>query len=527
MKKQSKKAIIYCRVSSERQRREGGGLESQEQRCRQHCISKEYGEPVMVFTDSFTGGGDFMRRPGMSALMVYLDSNPLDDHVVVFDDISRLARDVVSHVALRTAFDKRGVEIDCPNFNFGDSAESELVEIIMAAQSQYHRKSNTRQVIQKQKARLELGCWSFHAPKGYQMEKTEHGKIAFPNDISRYLKEGLEGFASKRFTKLIELARFWRQKGVFPKRRPAEKYLDTTKKYVLNSFYAGFIEYPKWEVSRRIGKHEAIISPGILKLNENRIKKEERGYKIREELNPSFPLRGLVCCSSCGSKLRGYKSKSKTGKLHAYYDCGNRKCELKFKTIKGDLIHDGYRDLVTHYKPREGLLEVIEGLFDEVWNDEMKDVDKLNKKLLLEKEKIEGEIRSYTDEAMRSSNQVVKDQYHKRIAEKAEELNSIEGDIERKPNYDIPYRTSLNQIRGMIESPYQIWLNADVKQKHELFSFMFNGFLEYEHGVGYRTPEKTCLIRLFNQFESGHSLDVEMGGLEPPCKKEAFKRLHI
>ena len=36
------KALIYCRVSSERQKTEGHGLDSQEQRCRLYCEQKGY-----------------------------------------------------------------------------------------------------------------------------------------------------------------------------------------------------------------------------------------------------------------------------------------------------------------------------------------------------------------------------------------------------------------------------------------------------------------------------------------------------
>jgi ribosomal protein L21E len=35
----------------------------------------------------------------------------------------------------------------------------------------------------------------------------------------------------------------------------------------------------------------------------------------------------------------------------------------------------------------------------------------------------------------------------------------------------------------------------------------------YELEKGYRTPEKSCIYKLFDQFESGNSVDVEMGGV--------------
>jgi len=121
------KALIYCRVSSERQKNEGHGLESQEHRCREYCTSKGY-QVDKVFYDSVSGGGDFMNRPAMSQMLAYIDANIHDTYVVIFDDLSRFARDVVFHIKLRNAFESRGVTRECLNFNFDDTPEGEMIE---------------------------------------------------------------------------------------------------------------------------------------------------------------------------------------------------------------------------------------------------------------------------------------------------------------------------------------------------------------------------------------------------------------
>ena len=72
-KTEARAALIYCRVSSTKQRLQGSGLESQEQRCRVYADEKGYAVEA-VFPDDVSGGGDFMRRPGMVALLSYLDA---------------------------------------------------------------------------------------------------------------------------------------------------------------------------------------------------------------------------------------------------------------------------------------------------------------------------------------------------------------------------------------------------------------------------------------------------------------------
>ena len=70
----------------------------------------------------------------------------------------------------------------------------------------------------------------------------------------------------------------------------------------------------------------------------------------------------------------------------------------------------------------------------------------------------------------------------------------------------------------MIKNPYNIWDKSDIKRKQELFFFIFDALLEYDKEKGYRTPQKTCLTRLFERFDSSNSAYVEMGGIEPPSK---------
>ena len=81
------KAVIYCRISSKTREIEGHGLESQESRCREYAEAKGYSVEAM-FPDTITGGGDFMNRPGMVALLSFLDAQPNQSYIVIFDDLN-------------------------------------------------------------------------------------------------------------------------------------------------------------------------------------------------------------------------------------------------------------------------------------------------------------------------------------------------------------------------------------------------------------------------------------------------------
>jgi site-specific DNA recombinase len=251
------KALIYCRVSTTKQKLLGSGLESQEHRCRQYAENKGY-DVEMVFPDDASGGGDFMRRPGMVALLAFLDAQTGKDYVVVFDDLKRLARDVEFHIKLRRELAVRNARIECLNFSFEDTPEGKFVETIIAAQGELEREQNRRQVKQKMKARVEKGYWVFHAPVGYKFATDRiHGKLLVPNEpVAEILREALNGYANGRFRSQAEVQRFLESKPEFPKDKPTGWKIrpwKITKSTTQSDLCGAMCNQRKWGVSLRRG----------------------------------------------------------------------------------------------------------------------------------------------------------------------------------------------------------------------------------------------------------------------------------
>ena len=88
---EQQKAVIYCRVSDPTQLTRGSGLASQETRCRDYAKYRGY-EVVEVFHEKGLTGA-LLNRIQMQNMLRYL-SKQKQEHVVIIDDISRLARDL-------------------------------------------------------------------------------------------------------------------------------------------------------------------------------------------------------------------------------------------------------------------------------------------------------------------------------------------------------------------------------------------------------------------------------------------------
>ncbi len=136
-----KKAVIYCRVSTSAQTKRGDGLGSQKTRCLEYARAKGY-RVVETFLDDASGG--LIDRPGMKAMLSFMKESATG-HVVLIDDISRLARGVKAHIELRAAISLAGGVLESPTVEFGDDADSELQEYILATVAQHQRRKNAEQ----------------------------------------------------------------------------------------------------------------------------------------------------------------------------------------------------------------------------------------------------------------------------------------------------------------------------------------------------------------------------------------------
>lgn len=343
---------------------EGHGLESQEHRCRDFADQKGY-EVEKVFRDSFTGGGDFTKRPAMSEMLSYIDSKPYNRYVVIFDDLKRLARDVEQHLGLKKAFEMRKVRVECPNFAFSDSPEGQYVETIMAAGAQLEREQNRRQVLQKMKARLEIGCWCFPAvPQGYVYKKDPvYGMIpVIDQSKGTIIREALEGYASGRFLGQEDVRLFLQEKDLFGG-KPV--YLAYVKRILTNVFNAGYVEYAPWEVSRRLGKHEALIDLQTYEKIQERLSTKTTTH-VKNFLNEDFPLRSFVVCNDCRQPMTASWSTGSSAKF-AYYRCKTKNCNERNKSIPKKVIEKQFEEILGRIKPSSAMLILVKVIVADVW----------------------------------------------------------------------------------------------------------------------------------------------------------------
>tara|TARA_X000000950_G_scaffold225849_2_gene272448 strand:+ start:641 stop:2323 length:1683 start_codon:yes stop_codon:yes gene_type:complete len=513
---QPTKALIYCRVSTKKQL-QGAGLSSQEHRCRQYCEAKNYSVEA-VFPDDASGGGDFMKRPGMVALLQYLDAHARERFVVVFDDLRRYSRDIEFHFRLRREMEDRHATRECLNFNFDDTPEGLIHEGFVTLTGHYERLVNYRQSRQKSIARLEQGfCVQSIPPIGYRYEKASMGgKMLVRNEPdASVVQELLEGYASGRFASQAEVTRFINNHPTFPTRNATKKMTQyTVVKMLRQPLYAGLVGSAKFGVPTRPGHHDGLVSIETFQRIQDRL--DGRSYAApRIDIAEDFPLRSAVCCAECDTPLTGGWSKGKY-KKYPYMFCRQKGCSQYGKTIPRGKIEGEFEELLAAMQPTQGLVDVATAMFRDVWDRQAEQSAAMSAALKRDIKKIEEKITQTIDAVVEATNPRVVSAYEKRI--EGLEMDKL-ALLEKSQNLGkprAPFGELLELSLRFLSNPCTIWKKGGYELRQIVLRLVFPGHLQYSRKEGFRTPKISLPFKALGAFSGVKNEMVPRGRIELP-----------
>ena len=503
------KALIYCRVSSERQVKEGHGLDGQERNCRRYAELKGY-EVVEVFRDEGVSGG-LIDREGMERMLDFLVAQGRgDEYVILIDDIKRLARDLIGHFTLRKAIQSRGARLESPSHKFGDEPEDVFVESIMAATAEYERNQNKRQVKNRMRARLEAGYWPFYQPPGYTYAKVPgHGKLLVRKEPDAgIIAEALEGFASGRFATRPDVQRFLETSDFKPEANRKTQFREFVHRLLDREVYAGFVSYPAWNVTTRKGHHEPLISPETFEKIQERLRARQH-VPARKDLDKDFPLRGFVLCADCKKPYTASWTRGRSG-LYPYYRCTTEGCESSQKSVRAEQVHADLESMLAKLRPRDGLLEVVRRRLLDHWEQRKLDVEAIRKRRQARIDAIEKEIAGYLAAIDKCSSPIVL----KRIEEQIQVLEAkkvrLGGRITKPKEGDYDFGTALDLVLGFVKNPLAVWQAGDLSRKRLVLRLVFDEPLVYDRETGFGTATFSLPINLACVLELDEMEMVEM-----------------
>jgi len=511
------KAIIYCRVSSERQVREGNGLDTQERRCSIYATNQGY-KIVKVFRDEGESGGLF-DRPAMQEMIVYLDKFKFEKFIIVFDDLKRFARDLSVHLRLKSELISRGAILKCPNFNFDDSPEGRLLENISASTSQYERETNRRQVMQKMKTRIDSGYWPFCYPPGLINKKDPiHGKILIPHEpFASIFKEAIENYRDGVLNTLEQVQHFINMKYKEKEVNKKPISISGTQNILTNILYAGWIEYKPWNVPLRKGKHTGFITKETYDAVQEKLFSKSKA-SLRKDYNEDFPLRGFIICPECKKPMTAAWHSGRN-KKYPYYHCKQLGCPLKDKVVLKYTLEEEFKALIDDLKPNEDAFSLIKEVLLDIWENRDQ-VEENNKIIFLQEiNKLEGKKKQFIDRISSSSNELLINEYEIELQKILKEKEDLEKQLPKKVYSRENFGTACGIVFNYMIDPVRMWQSKNYQDKRLLLEMYFEEKLIYKLNEGLGTANLACLPKLLCTKETSKNHLVEMAGIEPASEK--------
>ncbi len=361
--KPRKRAVIYCRVSTDKQEIDGESLEYQEAKCRGYAELHDI-EVITVLREAKSGFIHYSLREKLT-LARQLVRDGLANTIIVWD-LRRFSRNFVHSAMIFEEIESRGGEIVSVSENIDNSLTGKLVRSILAWSAESEREKIVEYANRHWQARLAQGLpmGTGRAPYGWQWtdkDKTryqinrEEAMVRF-SIFTMFIQEdmSLRAIAHKLTEDGIlppAKARGWKVKGAVWRPSTIHKILVATENIgIVTICKTKKVTTASGSETRRPNGLEKTIPgaipaiiPGELyelaqyKLRHNRIDKSRIHHKPED-----FLLKSHIACKTCGYRM-GSVYRFFAGAAHAYYRC--RKFYSKydrcpdFPEIKADKVN--------------------------------------------------------------------------------------------------------------------------------------------------------------------------------------------
>lgn len=421
------KALIYCRVSTEEQAREGYSLDAQEKFCRNYAESNGY-HVTGVFRDEGKSGTN-LNRPALQELLAKCQQDKSIELVIV-QETDRLARNTQDHLAVRAILKKAGAKlVSVAQPMLDDSPEGRMIDTILASVNQFQSDINSRKVKKGMQEKFDSGIWPQQAPLGF-MNKTVSERRIVVSDPERWhlVKTGLKMYLSGNYSAL-EIAERLYKKGL---RSRTGKMISNSImiKMLRNPFYAGVMN---WNGQVKDGSHRSMIS-----MKEHRqilaIIDTHNLHACRRRKH-SFLLNGFIFCDLCGQRYTAEKHRK--GKCVDYYHCAarSRKHSNKGQNIE---VKDLEKQIVEQFKGIQFSQDFIDRIATKVrrfYEERKSETDSskrvlLNRKMHIEQKRQTAEEKLIAGTLTDADFGRIRDRYKVELENIHEEIDELEAQRE-------------------------------------------------------------------------------------------------
>jgi site-specific DNA recombinase len=336
-----KRAVIYCRVSTDKQEQDGESLDYQEDKCRRYAELHDM-DVVIVLLEAKSGFIHYSLREKLTLARQFIRDH-LADVIIVFD-LRRFSRNFVHSAMIFEEIESNGGEIVSVSENIDNSLTGKLIRSILAWSAESEREKIVEYANRHWQTRLEhnLPMGTGRAPYGWEWGDTDK-TFYMVNQEEAAVRFSLFHMFVELDMSLRSIAHKLTEDGILPPAKsrgakvkstawqPSTVHLlltDTANIGVLTICKTTKITAANGTF-RQPNQHKKTIPNGLpaiipielyeraqAKLKTNQVEKSHPHRRPED-----FLLKGHIFCKTCDYRMVGRYQTSKGTHTYPYYRC--------------------------------------------------------------------------------------------------------------------------------------------------------------------------------------------------------------
>ncbi len=377
-----KKALIYLRVSTDRQAEKGFSLPAQEEACRTYAKVNDF-----LVEHVYRDEGESARsddRPQLQEMLARCDEG--DIAAVIVYKLDRFARNTFDHMQNVARIRSAKAQLLSVTENLTETPEGLLVEGILAGVAQFFSGNLARDVLKGMNERAKQGMCNSKAPPGYKnmreiINEELERKFVVPDPKTKdYVVQAFQKFATGSYT-VADLCDWFFSVGMTQKKTKDKPLaVSMVSRMLSNKFYIGVT---RWNGIEAEGVHEPIISKELFQRVQLVLSDRIHG-RSRKRKN-LFLLRGIMTCGECGEIITYENQVTSSKRLIPYYRCskrrGGRKVDCGQSYIQADVLEKQMLEAVEAARLPARVVAKLEAKLKEIHEREQESVTRERKQI--------------------------------------------------------------------------------------------------------------------------------------------------
>ena len=457
------KAVIYARVSSVEQEKEGYSIPAQLKLLRDYATGKGI-EVVREFVDIETakqaGRTEFGNMVGLLTKEVV---KPERCRKILVEKTDRLYRNIRDWIAL----DDLDLEIHFVKENTvisHDSRSSEKfihgIKVLMAKNYVDNLSEETKKGM-TEKARQ--GIWPSFAPLGYLNVVCGAKRFIQPDPAtSGFILKIFEWYASGEYS-LSEVTKLALKDGFAFRQSGARVPKSTIHKILTNRIYTGEFD---WNGQRYQGTHEPIISKDLF--DRVQLVFAEKGRHLTRHQKHAWTFQGLVSCGHCGCALT---AEIKKGKF-VYYHCTGYKRKCPEKWVREEELDRQFRGALAAIAIDDKALVWIVTALKQSHADEKRHHDESVARLQKQHQTLQNRLDAmYIDKL---DGKITQEFFDRQSVLWREEQSTLSAEIAAHQNANVSYIDSGIKILELAQRAGILYESQSIQEKRRILRFVFS-----------------------------------------------------